>query len=335
MIKNFITKIVPTRENIKTAITEFKVKPLDYFNILLGAGALLVAIVSFIYTIVKSVENKVFSMKDFSGLAFDYYFNSVTSTILLILFGLTIITILLFITINAEKGARRVVGIIINAVFALSALVTFLLYGFSLLDGTQQDKIILFFIGSKENTDSFFYGFFSSFYSDGFGMAKVILAIACGLCVICLIVIEAINRKNPRFEDESPSLIRLLMLAITTCAVLPILLWIITNIIHIIILAAIAVGLFVAAKIFFWGQDESRKEEKNKENENLTDHQKVTAPKVVKVGNGVKVYRTESTFSGKYIACENEITTGYLCSQEDYDKGKVILKRDNGQIINV
>lgn len=71
---------------------------------------------------------------------------------------------------------------------------------------------------------------------------------------------------------------------------------------------------------------------RNDSKKKIETSQKRTNKKIIEVPSGMKLYREKGTFTPDYIVQDNGLSSMKICTQEEFDKEKVIIIQDKNEI---
>lgn len=182
---------------------------------------------------------------------------------------------------------------------------------------------------TEEQADSFL-EFLQRLGMEDISSLMTALMAAAGILLVMIIVFTA-------FSGAGRLLKSILLSGLFCFGVVPLALLFVENIIPLFLFAVILAVVFLVLKLITRGADSSgagsaagsfdyggagRGNDAARQESNV---------QIKRVDSGCKVFRGETVLSGKGIFSYNGLSTAYLCSQSDYDKGKVrVVDRDKG-----
>lgn len=151
-----------------------------------------------------------------------------------------------------------------------------------------------------------------------------------GITILLIFIFIAFSKAGRLLKN-------ILLSALLCFGVVPLALLFLENIIPLFLFAVMLAVVFLVLKLIARGSDSSGAGSSAGSFERgVIGTGNAAAPQgsnvqLKRVDSGCKVFRGETVLSGKGIFSYNGFTTAYLCSQSDYDKGKVrVVDRDKG-----
>ncbi len=279
-------------------------------------------------------ERGIFAFEEmFTKGTVDIFYGSIVTVILVIALLVATIACLVCFYMDVKIIRRIIMSVLITLAAGIAGMVVY-------LDLLGKGKIPI-----TEEQAAAFLAFIQRLRMEDISSLSMILLAIDGIMIVFAFIFIAVSKAGW-------ILMHILQLVCLCFGVFPLLLLFLENIIPlfllVITLALVLVAVFVGSKIVAGGVEDSRAGGvTGNSGRSESGRQKAAVPQrtnvqIVRVDSSCKVFRGETFANGKAIFSYNGFATCRLCSQNDYDKGKVRIvdngtgdKRDHSPILPV